>query len=108
MSKQIFKDNVPKTPLFDLLNKICTKTDKYYLLNNIAFKKGEYDNSIIDFCKSIQPYYHKSKEHYVTRKMTYSKFTTIVRQICKNNHILFTSKIKYDKSRYDILYFIYY
>jgi len=30
-----------------------------------------------------------------------------LRQICKYNHLPFTSKIKYDKSNYEINYYIY-
>ena len=108
MSNQIFKKDYPKENLFNFLDKICTKTDKYYLIDSIAFKKSEYSNNIVDFCNEVQPYYHKSKMFYVTRKLNYSHFTTIVRQLCKKNHILFTSKIKYDKSKYEILYYIYF
>jgi len=108
MSNQIFKDEIPTEILFNFLDEICTKNEKYYIFDGIAFKKGEYNNTIQKFCDTLQPYYHKSKDFYVTRKINYSKLTTIIRQICKKNHILFTSKIKYDKSKYNILYFIYY
>ena len=39
--------------------------------------------------------------------MIYKNFVTIIRQICKYHHIPFTSSIKYNKSKYDIYYFIY-
>ena len=39
MLKQIFRENVPVQTLFDLLEKICLKTDKYYLIDNNAFKR---------------------------------------------------------------------
>ena len=40
-------------------------------------------------------------------KLTYNSFTTIIRQICKYNQITYTSQIKYDKSTYEIVYYIY-
>ena len=58
----------------------------------------------MDSCK---PFYHISKQKYLERKLTYNNFTTILRQICNFNKINYTSQIKYDKSTYDIIYYIY-
>ena len=49
MSTQIFKNKIPNELFFDLLNKICVKNEKYYLLNNAAFKEGLLDNVLDDF-----------------------------------------------------------
>ena len=77
MLKQIFRENVPVQTLFDLLEKICLKTDKYYLIDNNAYKRmifNEYHNDFFDF---ILPYYQESKKFYVTRKCTYNSFVNI-------------------------------
>ena len=108
MSIQIFKNKVPDELLFDLLNKICMKNENHYVLNNISFKKGLYDNCINNFFESIKPYYHNSKKKYLERKQTYNNFTTIIRQICNHNNIIYTSKIKYEKSEYEIIYIIFF
>lgn len=109
MSNQIFKDSISNEVLFNLLEEIYIfKTDKYYALNSSSFKKAKLKELIDPFCESIKDAYHISKQFYVTRKITYSKFITIIRQICKKNHIPFNSQIKYDKSTYDICYYIYY
>jgi hypothetical protein len=108
MSTQIFKNKVPNEIIFNLLNKICLKNEKHWVLNNIAFKKGTYDNSITDFFELIKPYYHNSKKKYLERKLTYNNFTTIIRQICNFNKISYTSQIKYEKSFYEIIYIIFY
>ena len=109
MTGQLFKYDISNTLLFTLLDKICTKIDdKYYLLDNIAYKKALYHNAIPDFCSSIKDYYFESKKYYAERKMDFNKFITIVRHICRANKINFTSKIKYDKSGYEIVYYIYY
>jgi hypothetical protein len=42
------------------------------------------------------------------RKMNYNSFVTILRQICNFNKIIYTSQIKYDKSKYDIIYHIFF
>ena len=44
---------------------------------------------------------------YLDKKLTYNSFTTILRQICNYNKITYTSQIKYDKSSYEITYYIY-
>jgi len=108
MSTQIFKNNIPDEILLDLLNKICFKYDKYYVFNSELFKKGIYSGYIQDFIDECIPYYHISKRKYLERKLTYNSFTTILRQICKFNKITYTSQIKYDRSTYDIIYYIYY
>jgi len=60
------------------------------------------------FCESIKENYHLGKRFYLERKMTYNSFTTIIRQICKANHIMFSSQIKYNESKYNIDYYIYF
>lgn len=88
--------------------KNCVKHSNYYLINKIAFKKSVFNKSLEHFCIDIKNNYYKSKQFYATRKLTYSKFTTIIRQICKSLDLKYESKIKYDKSVYDIVYKIYF
>lgn len=108
MSTQIFKKRIPNLLLFELLDKICLKTDKYFIFNSISFKKGTYNESIQSFLLECTPYYHISKRKYLEKPLTYRGFTTIIRQICNYNNITYTSQIKYDKSNYDIVYYIYF
>jgi len=107
MSAQLFKTNIPKKNIYDLLEIICTKTDKNYILNKDAFKKGIFNNIIQNFLEECKPHYHLSKQKYIEKKLTYNSFTTVVRQICNSNKIVYTSKIKYNNSTYDIIYYIY-
>ena len=108
MTKQIFKNAVPNNIFYSFLEKICLKTEKYYLVDMNAFRKMLFYNYHIEFCETIKNYYHLSKQFYLERKMTYNSFTTILRQICKNNNIMFTSQIKYNESKYNIDYLIYF
>ena len=107
MPTQIFKQNIPTEIFFDLLNSICLKNEKYYILNTESFKKGVFKEEIQNFIDTCKPYYHISKRKYLERKLTYNSFTTIVRQICKSNNITYTTQIKYDKSTYGIVYYIF-
>ena len=108
MSAQIFKNIIPKKHLFDLFENISIKNDKYYIFNIESFKKGMFKEIIVNFIEACKPYYHISKRTYLEKKITYNSFITIIRQICKSNNITYTSQIKYDKSTYSIVYYIYY
>ena len=103
---QIFKSAVPNELLYELLNNIALKTEKYYLINTIEYKKAQFKELIEPFIEKCRPYYHISKQKYLDKAITYKSFVTIIRQICNHNMITYTSQIKYDKSEYDIFYFI--
>jgi hypothetical protein len=106
MSSQIFKKNIPNEVICHLLDEICFKNENRYTFNNDSFKKGIFNGSILKFIKECEPYYHLSKRKYLNRKMNYNSFTTIIRQICNFNKIIYESQIKYDKSSYCIVYYI--
>jgi len=108
MSSQIFKNQMPNNLLFELLDKICLKNEKHYTFNVDSFKKGLYSKDIQNFLTSCIPYYYLSKQKYLEKKLTYNSFVTVLRQICNFNKIIYTSQIKYDKSTYVIVYYIYY
>ena len=108
MSKQIFRREVPVSILFELLDKICLKTEKYYLVDTNAYRKLLYNNLHDKLANDLLEYYHVSKQFYVQRKMTYNSFTNIVRQICKSANVMFTSQIKYNESKYSIDYLVYF
>ena len=104
---QIFQKNIPKTILFDFLQKYCDTNKNQYIFSKESFKRAKIDNAIELFCENLRQYYFPSKYHYLDRESKYKYFITILRQICKYHHIPFTSNIKYSKSNYEIKYFIY-
>ena len=96
MVSQIFKKNAPLNILYDLLDLIALKKENYYTIDMNSYKKMMYNNYHIDFCNELKEYYHKGKLFYLEREMTYNTFTTIIRQVCKHEAIMFTSKINYN------------
>jgi len=108
MSTQIFKRNIPNELLFNILDELCVKNDKYYIFNIDSFRKGVYKELIPKFLETCKPYYHISKRKYLEKKLTFNSFITVLRQICNFNKITYTSQIKYDKSDYNIIYYIYF
>ena len=108
MTSQIFKTQIPNQLLINLLEENAVKSDKCYVVNNNVYKKGIFNESIPKFITECRQYYFLSKRKYLDRKLTYNSFITILRQICNFNKITYTSKIRYDKSVYDIEYHILY
>lgn len=108
MCKQIFRKNVPPALLYELLSKICLKTEKYYCIDMNAFRKMTFHLYHEPFFRELLEYYHTSKQFYVTRPLTYNSFTTVIRQICKSNEIMFTSNLHYIHSKYNIDYFVFF
>jgi hypothetical protein len=108
MSKsQLFKSLVPLEPLYELLEKICVNNDtKFYILSKTSYNSGKFNNLIEPFCMKYLDFYHDSKKKYIERKMDYNRFITIIRQICSINNIFYEYKISYNKSSYDIVYYI--
>jgi len=105
---QIFRKLIPPKVMFELLEQVCLKTEKYYFIDINAYKKIMFHKFHLDFIEKIRDYYYQSKTFYVDRKFTYNSCVNIIRQICKNNNITFTSEIKYNESKYNIDYFVYY
>jgi hypothetical protein len=108
MTSQIFKNIIPTKIFFELIESMCFKNETYYMFNFESFKKGLYTNRLPEFIEFCKPFYHISKRKYLEKKLTYTTFTTILRQICNFNKITYTSKIMYEKSAYNIVYYIYY
>ena len=106
MTSQIFKFKLSNKILFELLDSISIKNDKYYIVNNDSYKKGLFNNLIPNFLEQCKSYYFISKHKYLNRKLTYNTFITVLRQICNYNKINYTSQIKYNKSKYEIIYYI--
>ena len=92
--------------LYDFLEKYCILENNYYNIDINIYKKYEYNNSIWPFYNNISNYYKASKRFYLNRNITYNNFLTIIRQLCKYKEITYYSKIKYDKNKYYIIYFI--
>lgn len=106
MLSQLFKVEVPYRVLGDFLDNNCEREGKFHVFSKVCFRKALYHDRIKPFCQNLSQYYHLSKKYYVDRNMDYNRFMTVVRQLCKAHRVPYTSKIVYNKSTYDILYYI--
>ena len=71
MSSQIFKKNIPNELLIPLLDNIAVKSEHCYVIDNISYKKGVFNEIIQQFLIECKPYYFISKRKYLERKLTY-------------------------------------
>jgi hypothetical protein len=108
MSSQIFKKKLPIKLLYDVLTLNGIINIDNIIVNDIVFRRSLYNGSMQSFMDSCKEYYHKSKMHYLEKKLTYTMFTTVLRQICNDHKIKYTSQIKYNKSKYSIHYYIFF
>ena len=112
----IFNKDFSSEILFKFLNNFCNIENNYYIIDNNCYKKYLYYNNInninnnkniIDnFINEIKPYYKNHKKFYIERELNYNNLMTIIRQICKYKKIPYRNYIKYDKSKYEIIYYI--
>jgi hypothetical protein len=107
MTSQIFKKIYPKESFINFIDKFAYNINNYYLINKSYYKRAIFLDIVKEFIDDIKDYYHVSKRKYIENVDNYSKFMTIIRQMCKINNINFISKIIYTKSTYDITYYIY-
>ena len=107
---QLFKEKISINVLFDFLEKInCHKTEHFYVVDNICYKKSIYVDALKPFLNDLKQYYHSSKYKYIhSENMNHNRFNTIIRQICKYTSTNFTKKIKHEQSKYSVIYNIYY
>ena len=99
MVSQQFKTIVPKEDFVKFISSCCdfNVNNNVYIFSNNSYKRAQLSETLQPFLDSILECYHKSKQHYVLRKMNYTRFITVIRQICKANAIPYVSKIKYDR-----------
>lgn len=107
MKTQIFKTIIPSEILWDFLKDNAEKSDDNFMFNKSLYKKTLFRNTLVPFLNKVEPYYHNSKKQYITRKIDYTKFITILRQICKVCNINYIKSMEYNKSTYEIVYTFY-
>ena len=103
---KIFNSNIPIDILYNFLNLYCNRLDNYIIFDSISYKKLLYYNQIEIFYNNIKQYYNKDKIFYIERDISYTNLLTIIRQILNYHKVKYYRKIKYNNSKYDIVYYI--
>jgi hypothetical protein len=97
---QIIKPGLSIQVLYDLLG-VYIASNKLFVTNSL-YKKVVSNNTNAIFVQTILPFYHKSKQFYCLRTMTYNRWLTILRQLCKYFKLPYTSTVRYHSSTYDM------
>ena len=92
---QIFKSIYPKDEFINFLKMYTDIHDNYLIFSKNSFKKMKLENKCQEFFDNLLPYYHNSKQFYVTRKPLYKNIVTVIKQLCKINNIPYNSDISY-------------
>ena len=109
MKSQIFKTIIEKDIITNFIKNISLNNGNHLEISKYCFKKIQLlnNNTIKDFYDTIINNYYDAKKKYITCQLTYNSFMTVIRQLCKMHNIHFISKIIYNKSSYEIVYYIY-
>lgn len=105
---QLFKTQYPLEKLKEYILKICECTDNStYIFSKICFKRALISGLAAEFITDVLPHYHKSKQKYAdATALNYKSTANVLRQLCKFHNIHVESKMRYDKSSYEIEYVI--
>ena len=106
MKSQIFVKNINLKMLTDFLDVIKEKNKNKYLISPIIYRQAQYNDKVAPFFTEIDEYYHSSKKKYL-ENINYKKFLTVIRQLCRSLNVYYKSEIKYSRSNYEIVYYIY-
>jgi hypothetical protein len=106
MKNQIFKTIIQPEILWAFLKENGEAADDQYIFNKSLYKKAVFRETIAPFTQSLESYYYESKKKYVQRKMDYIKFITILRQLCNSIGVNYDTKLVYNNSTYEIVYYI--
>tara|TARA_B100000795_G_scaffold268630_1_gene256009 strand:- start:6461 stop:6826 length:366 start_codon:yes stop_codon:yes gene_type:complete len=78
-----------------------------YVFSQISYKQMIFNNELTPLITELSKCYHKSKQFYLKRDITYKNLLTILRQIMNSLKLTYTSNLIYNKSKHNINYTIY-
>jgi hypothetical protein len=106
MKNQIFKTIIHPDLLWEFIKENGEEVEDYYIFNKSLYKKAVFRETIQPFIQQLDAYYYTSKKHYITRKLDYIKFITIIRQLCNSIDVPYKTELVYNNSTYEIVYYI--
>ena len=105
---QNFKKKYNINKFVKIILKYCVKQkNNEYIFSQISYKQVVFNNELLPLIADLTECYHKSKQFYLEREITYKNLLTILRQIMNSLKLKYTSNIIYNKSKHSINYTIY-
>ena len=107
MPSSVFNKAVPNDLLDSFLKTNCyTDSGGCTVIDRTTYKKSILDGSLFPFLSSLLNYYHQSTRFYLTRKMTYTRFLTVLRQLFRHHEIAYYSKVTHTSTKKEVVYTI--
>lgn len=107
MGSQLFKTVPDHCVLFELLDSVCDKNERHFVVNEYTFRKLLRQETYDAFYESLRKHYHKSKLFYLDKQRQYAGFLTILRQLCQVFSVPYASRIINTHSTYSKTLHIY-
>ena len=103
----LFRAVPERDVIFGYLDEVCHRDNELFVVDDIAYKRMRYDDRIVRLYEYLRPFYHISKQKYLDEDCSRNSFLTVLRQLCKQYHIQFRSKVIYRNGSYDSTLVIY-
>jgi len=107
MGSQVFRTIPDYHKVFSLLNDVCDKNEKTFVVKDTTFRQLLYSEKVEEFYVYLCNFYHKSKQFYLSIDRGYSGFLAVLRQLCKVFNILYVSKVVHHHATYTNTLIIY-
>jgi hypothetical protein len=107
MPSSVFKREVPREIVGGFLRASCyTDAHERAVVDRNAYKKSILQGTLFPFLSSLVAYYHQSTQFYLTRKMTYTRFLTILRQLFRHHEMAYDIKTTHTSTKKEVAYTI--
>jgi protoporphyrinogen oxidase len=107
MGSQVFRTVPDYHKVFSLLNEVCDKSEKIFVIKDTTFRQLLYNEKIEEFYDYLRNFYHKSKQFYLNITRGYSGFLSVLRQLCKIFDVSYISKVVHHHATYTNTLLIY-
>ena len=103
MPSSVFSSNIPEGLVEDFIIKYCYLDDNdSYVINRSAYKRCLLEDSLYSFISLLKPHYYDSTQFYLTRKMNYTHFLTIMRQLLRHRKIDYVANVVHTSIRKEV------
>jgi hypothetical protein len=103
MPSSVFSSDLPDGLVEEFITTLCDNTNVGKLvIDRTTYKRALFENTLYPFLSLLTPHYYDSTQFYLTRKMTYTRFLTIMRQLLRYCKINYTTCITHTSTRKEV------
>lgn len=90
--------------LTEFLDDACEHDGGARILSKRAYRAAKLRGRIGAFCDAVACHYQSSRRHHVEGDMTFRRFVTVIRQLCRLHCLPCESSVLYSGSQYEMKY----